>query len=765
MGYKKICKLCGKEFIARNSKVEVCPDRHTSICIVCGNEFELKWPYTAKTCSRDCRSVWIKQSGIGKARSAKAKETLKAKYGVSNPSELQHFKRICAYCGKEFETTNSNQKYCFDDHYGPCPVCGKLVKILDMSVGPTTCSDECENIKRRKTNLEKYGAETVFQSDAIKEKIQKTNLEKYGVPYYSQTEEYRIKFENTSLERYGTKHPVSSEVIKNKIKATNIERYGGISPSSDDKVKSKQYQTFVERYGGYPFSSPILRSKIDETLIDRYGTTNILSVDKIRNKSKETSLQRYGVENPIQSKEVRDKGKNTSRERYGVDFPSQADEIKSKVKDTVKSRFGVDNVFQSEDVKRKIKSSMIEKYGVDNPMKCDTFKDKARETSQAKYGSEYYNQSIQSLSERLTDPKKICSFLEFKTNPQAFLEANYSQKVSLNRLADDIGVNVATVSKYVLESNCQSYIAYHYSSLEESVVEFLRSINPGIEIVLHNRSIISPYEIDVYLPEYKLGIECNPTITHNSSIPDPWGVGRKPYNYHKIKSDMCAKEGIFLFHIFGYEWSNRKNIILSMIAHLLNHDENVIYARNTYVCDVPNSECSKFLDNNHLQGSMNPKIRLGLRLKSTDELVSVMTFNRTRSTIGNYQEGVWELSRFCSKLNTSVVGGASKLFKSFLNVSDCKQVVSYSNVSHTKGTLYEKLGFQRSTVSPPGYVWVDLSTDNYLNRLSTQKQRISSLFPHDNIDLSMTESQIMESHGYVRVYDSGTIKWVYIRTQ
>ena len=31
----------------------------------------------------------------------------------------------CKECGKLFKPDNPRQKYCNDQHYGPCPVCGK----------------------------------------------------------------------------------------------------------------------------------------------------------------------------------------------------------------------------------------------------------------------------------------------------------------------------------------------------------------------------------------------------------------------------------------------------------------------------------------------------------------------------------------------------------------------------------------------------------------------------------------------------------------
>ena len=58
---------------------------------------------------------------------------------------------------------------------------------------------------------------------------------------------------------------------------------------------------------------------------------------------------------------------------------------------------------------------------------------------------------------------------------------------------------------------------------------------------------------------------------------------------------------------------------------------------------------------------------------------------------------------------------------------------------------------------------MNLSNDFfYLNRLSTQKKNLRKLFNDPELDIeNQTEQQIMSSHGFVQVFDSGTIRWEY----
>ena len=129
-----------------------------------------------------------------------------------------------------------------------------------------------------------------------------------------------------------------------------------------------------------------------------------------------------------------------------------------------------------------------------------------------------------------------------------------------------------------------------------------------------------------------------------------------------MKTDLCESSGIFLFHIFGYEWTNKKHIIESMIRNLLYKNEFIVYGRKTNIREVDSSSARVFLNQNHRQGYAPAPIRYGLYYE--DELVSLMTFSKIRHTIGESKDANgYELVRFCNKLNTSVIGGASKLFR------------------------------------------------------------------------------------------------------
>ena len=175
-----------------------------------------------------------------------------------------------------------------------------------------------------------------------------------------------------------------------------------------------------------------------------------------------------------------------------------------------------------------------------------------------------------------------------------------------------------------------------------------------------------------------------------------------------------------------------------------------IYARKCQIKEVTHIDSKKFLNMNHIQGQLNSSIRLGLYLD--DELVSLMTFGGLRKALGTSQkDGSYELLRFCNKLNTTVIGGANKLLKNFINLYKPKEIISYADRRWSIGNLYIKLGFDLNHYSQPNYFYV--INDKRNNRFNYRKDVLIK----EGFDKNKTEHEIMLERKIYRIYDSGTI--------
>jgi hypothetical protein len=252
-------------------------------------------------------------------------------------------------------------------------------------------------------------------------------------------------------------------------------------------------------------------------------------------------------------------------------------------------------------------------------------------------------------------------------------------------------------------------------------------------------NIITSYrnrlEIDIYLPDLKLGFEFNGLYWHSDS--------KKNKNYHLEKTKYFSEMGIRIIHIWEDDWIFNKEIIKSQIKNWLCKTNLQIFARK---CDVVELESvSNFLNENHLQGVDHSNLKLGLYFQG--ELVSVMTFNNFEGR-KKMENGGWNLSRFCNKLETNIVGGASKLLKYFIKKYNPTRIISYADRDWSQGDLYQKLNFIKVSESLPDYKYI------------LENRRIhKSNFKKSKIGYTKTESEYTKSKSIQKVWDCGKIKF------
>jgi len=251
----------------------------------------------------------------------------------------------------------------------------------------------------------------------------------------------------------------------------------------------------------------------------------------------------------------------------------------------------------------------------------------------------------------------------------------------------------------------------------------------------------------LYIPNKNIAIETNGLYWHTEVS------GGKNKNYHLNKTKTSSVKGIRLIHILETEWNHSKEVVKSVLNSILSKRNNQIYARKCVVKEVASNEKSKFLVESHLQGNDHATIKLGLYHEN--ELVSLMTFVKSRFD-KNFE---WEMSRFCSKLNTTIVGGSSKLYAHFVKHYKPKSVVSYSDRRYFSGETYIKLGFSFASNTPPNYHYIIDNYDSIQNRINWQKAKLSKKLV--SFDASLSEWENMKNNGFDRIWDCGHTKWIW----
>ena len=322
----------------------------------------------------------------------------------------------------------------------------------------------------------------------------------------------------------------------------------------------------------------------------------------------------------------------------------------------------------------------------------------------------------------LDDKELFCEYVNGKTRKD---------------IIDDLKIGDFTLYLYAKKYDALSLIKRSLvSQFEIDISNFLTEHN--ISYQQNVRNIIYPQELDFYLPNHNIAIECSGIYWHSEL-----SAGRS-ISYHANKHDKCKNLGIQLITIFDDEWRNKKNIVKNILTNILIPNKKVIFAKNCKISNVTKEQEKEFLNNNHIQGYVSSKIRLGLF--HNDTLITLMSFGSSRFE----KTSVWELLRYSS--TERVVGGAAKLLKHFITDNSPNMIVSYSDNRWFTGKMYESLGF-KNTTEKIGYFYTDYH--NRFNRFNFQKHKLVK----EGYDPTKSEWEIMQERKFDRIWDCGQKRW------
>ena len=399
----------------------------------------------------------------------------------------------------------------------------------------------------------------------------------------------------------------------------------------------------------------------------------------------------------------------------------------------------------------------IKKYNLSNDLYCQKCRDEFINLEQT-FDEIIENQKrIQNILKYATQYEK--SFIEFYYPEiyksillwtQKYENINFKERIYLFKnnlknkpkcLCCDSEVEFSS-SKKVYKLYCKEHFIHNISNKEIDVLNFIKNYESNIK----TNFIFNKKELDIYIPDKKLAIEFNGIYWHSDLF--------KEKNYHYNKWKECRDNGINLITIWEDEWDNKQEIVKSILKNNLNETIVKINAINCSIKEIKFKESNEFLNNNHLQGSCHSSINLGLYYK--DELVSLMTFSRRKKILGqNLVKNEYELLRFCSKLNTNVIGDASKLFKYFIDNFKPNKIISYVNCDISDGYLNKILGFKEIGHTKINYWWVNGSTKYHKTNFIKRK------LVKEGYDLYKTENEIMRERGYYKIYGTGNLKYEY----
>ena len=292
----------------------------------------------------------------------------------------------------------------------------------------------------------------------------------------------------------------------------------------------------------------------------------------VKNKIKNIFINKYGVDNPSKVKDIKNKKRITSLQHYGVDNPAKSKHIQNKIQQTCLKKYGTIAPLQNKDILKKLTNTLNDRYGVNNPKQIPELKLKAK--------SNFF------LS--LYDNRLKNEFIPL-FNLHDFIDVKQHYKFICKKCHNTVSSSLAN-GKYPF---CKICHPIKFGKLEKEIQDF---ISDNIVTVNNLKTLIRPYELDIYLPEKKLAIEFNGLHWHSE------GRGKDKY-YHLNKTELCEEKNIRLIHIFEDEWLNKPQIVKNRLKNILGLTNYKIYGRKCTIKEIDGKLSSKFINKYHIQGN------------------------------------------------------------------------------------------------------------------------------------------------------------------
>ena len=482
---------------------------------------------------------------------------------------------------------------------------------------------------------------------------------------------------------------------------------GGMSLPEVEVEVGFNRRRIVREFSCYGFSlrtkeqtQQLKSEKIKATNIANHGVENVMQVPSVVAALKESVKNRT----EDQRRCTDEKRKSTSREAHGVDYYVTTDEFK-----------------------RKSEATYIAKHGVKTPSHVPAIVEKRTKTRMANRATRLtaslaergYTLLEQYAGNRITVDGKHVSWRPYKVRHECG-----------TCFEDDVYMFPRCPECYPLNRSIAEV------ELEQWLIGLGEQVEHGNRTLIVNPASGRPYEIDLLLPERKIGVEYNGAFYH---------AGRKD---HGLKTDLCLSAGYKLLHVWDF---NNVDAVKARLSAALGYTES-IYARNCKVEQIGLDVAAAFTSKYHMQGSTLASYAFGLF--HAGDLVSVITLRSS----GQCDH---EIARFCSKHYIRVLGGFQKLL-SAIRKRELGTLLTYVDRDWCpawEDSVYAKSGFRFQYDTGPILRYVNLRTHEVSPREKYQRYKLQELFPHV-YSAGLTAQEILVKVGIVPVWNSGNLRGV-----
>jgi len=502
----------------------------------------------------------------------------------------------------------------------------------------------------------------------------------------------------TSLKNFGTYHPNQSKKQLHKVKASMKEKYGVEFITQTSKHKNSVRKSVREKYGvDNILQSPEIREKIKKTNLERYGVEECIASPEIREKARQTNLKRYGVEETLSSPEIREKGNKTNMARYGSIFPMRNEELLERRRQTIIEKYDSYSVFSDETV--------VNKY---------------RKTAWTKY----YNNKL--IHNKFVKPLFELDEYNGTKNYQKY---QWQCKKCATVFKDNVSNGHTPQCPQCFPKDLR------ISNAETELFEMITVDNK----LQTNRNLIENYEIDIYLPDYKIGIEYNGMYWHSEQ------KGIDKY-YHLNKTLLSENNGFFLIHIFESEWINRPLQTISLIERHIGIFDEIIDVNDIDIRILREDETNFFLSTTTLffTESIFEK-RIGAFYDN--KLVAIMTLESFK------EKSI--INKFYEKMGIGFDGNIFELLLNSFDIESNKPIHYYPDRRYTKtdDKMLLESGFTFEGGTEPNLIY-SKNMSHILSHTVTKNNILNFVNEYDE-NLNIYENMIF--NGYLSIWDCGKL--------
>jgi very-short-patch-repair endonuclease len=274
---------------------------------------------------------------------------------------------------------------------------------------------------------------------------------------------------------------------------------------------------------------------------------------------------------------------------------------------------------------------------------------------------------------------------------------------------------------------------------EEKINGFIKSAkecSTYIEAIIKEKLQIDRFDRKIegintlYKPDFKMSanvyLNVDGLYWHSENI-------KSDNFYHFNLRKKLEEKGIRIFQFREDEINDKIDIVISIIKNSIGKTKNKEYAREMEIRDVKSRDAEIFLQSNHLMGKTKAR-HIGLFKENI--LYSILSFKKNK-------DNIIKIERFCSLLDTNVLGGYSRLLSYIERTETPSKIHNWVDLRYGVGNHLLNMGFKKIK-DTLGWKWTNWNKtfNRRICRANMDERRLS-------------EKEHATEMKLVRIYDAG----------